>query len=247
MELSPHESWGARIMLEHNLNKVDPKNHILRSSTSFGSLHSLAEDEVFGWDGSSPFAQSPETTGFLHDGGFTSSPSQQPRIHRSSSRASGDSSPKILSDFIYEKPASSPPPVSLISRDCVDLGPLLFQDEFGKVYAATWIGVKTRVRIINLCDQGISASALCGKLSHPVRHPFIESHLGCIASSENPSTEVWAMTEGPPQQLTVRLRNTPQRAPRSDNALAISSPRNPARCILLSCAIAQTTALSSPF
>jgi len=210
-------TWGASMMLAHNLNKLDPKK-----SPSFGSLHSLAEDEVFGWNGSSPFAGSPESTGWLHDSGFNSipnSPSQrEPRFHRASSRNSGGSSPKILSDFLYEKPASSPTLVSLISRDCVDLGALLFQDEFGKVYAATWSGVKTRVRIINVCEQGLSAMALCQKLSYPIRHPFIESHLGCIASSENPCTEVWAMSEAVAHQLPVRPSHHSQRRPFVEDA-----------------------------
>ena len=217
-------TWGTSMMLAHNLNKLDPKK-----SPSFGSLHSLAEDEVFGWNGSSPFAGSPETTGWLHDSGFNSlpsSPSQMPRFHRSSSRTSGDSSPKILSDFLYEKPAQSPTLVSLIPRDSVDFGSLLFQDEFGKVYAATWIGVKTRVRIINVRDQGMTASALCERLSNPIRHPFIESQLGCVASSENPSTEVWAMTEAVAHQLPVRPPHHSQRPPRAGNALPIHPRRS---------------------
>eukprot|EP00290_Baffinella_frigidus_P018533 CAMPEP_0180197916 /NCGR_PEP_ID=MMETSP0987-20121128/4887_1 /TAXON_ID=697907 /ORGANISM="non described non described, Strain CCMP2293" /LENGTH=403 /DNA_ID=CAMNT_0022152879 /DNA_START=78 /DNA_END=1289 /DNA_ORIENTATION=- len=206
------------MMLAHNLNLVDPhkKIHKFTSCTSFGSLHSLAEDSEVSGHGSDALG-SPEGTGWLHDSGFNSLPGSpaQPQQYRTSSNSGASSTrsssererPKILSDFMNEKSrvgdgAGGGSSVSLISRDCVALGSLLFQDEFGKVYAATWIGVKTRVRVISLSEQGISSQHFYRKISHPIRHPFVESHLGCIASMDA-SNEVWAMSEAVTHQLLV--------------------------------------------
>lgn len=62
--------------------------------------------------------------------------------------------------------------------------------------------MKTRVRVISLSEQGISSQHFYRKISHPIRHPFVESHLGCIASMDA-SNEVWAMSEAVTHQLLV--------------------------------------------